>query len=64
MTITTDGKEYIFIDQCSCCRMDTAGNHESNCPLYGHKSVIEMNYRRLWHYLKDKRLKKKIKEIK
>lgn len=31
---TTDGKEYAIIDMCACCRLDSAGNHESNCPLY------------------------------
>ncbi len=34
---TTDGKRYIAADQCACCRMDTAGNHESNCPMYGYR---------------------------
>lgn len=31
---TTDGKEYYNIDMCSHCSLDTAGNHEPNCPLY------------------------------
>jgi len=47
MTTTTDGKRYIFIDQCSCYRMDTDGNHGSNCSLYGYSKAIEMNYRKL-----------------
>ena len=46
MTTTTDGKEYIFVDICYYCRMDTAGNHEFNCPLYSYSRAIEMNYRR------------------
>ena len=62
MTTTTDGKRYIFIDQCSCYRMDTDGNHGSNCSLYGYSKAIEMNYRKLWHYLKDKGLKEENSE--
>ncbi len=33
----TDGKKYTAADQCSFCRIDTAGNHESNCPMYGYR---------------------------
>ena len=29
---TTDGKEYYKPDMYSCCRLDTAGNHEWGCP--------------------------------
>lgn len=30
---TTDGKEYIMPDGYSCCNMNTAGQHEWNCPM-------------------------------
>jgi len=36
---TTDGKEYQFIDMCTCCNLDTAGNHEFNCPLYCEQDI-------------------------
>ncbi|GIW70280.1 MAG: hypothetical protein KatS3mg101_1027 [Patescibacteria group bacterium] len=29
---TTDGREWFKSDMCFCCRVDTAGNHELNCP--------------------------------
>ena len=29
---TTDGQEYTMPDMCGYCNMDTAGNHEMNCP--------------------------------
>lgn len=32
MIMTTDGKECFPIPQCTCCIMDTAGNHASDCP--------------------------------
>ena len=35
--ITTAGKEYIATDQCAYCNIDTAGNHEINCPNYQYR---------------------------
>ena len=34
---TTDGMRYVYGDQCVYCPMDTAGNHEINCPSYGYR---------------------------
>ena len=30
---TLDGKEVWKMDSCSCCQMNTMGEHEWNCPL-------------------------------
>ena len=30
---TSDGKEVWKMDSCSCCQMNTMGEHEWNCPL-------------------------------
>lgn len=29
---TTDGKEHLIPEMCSCCQLNTAGKHEWNCP--------------------------------
>jgi len=34
---TTDGKRYTVADQCACCSIDTAGNHEGNCPMHAYR---------------------------
>jgi len=30
---TTDGNEYWYPDFCPYCNLDTAGNHEFDCPM-------------------------------
>ena len=40
---TTDGKESHIPDQCSCCNLNTAGEHEGNCPLF-----VEKSYHYVW----------------
>ena len=36
---TSDGKTVWKMDSCSCCQMNTAGEHEWNCPLFAEKSL-------------------------
>jgi len=31
----TDGRIYYIPDYCPYCQLDTAGNHEVNCPMNG-----------------------------
>ena len=39
-TILAD-KEYSGPEMCSCCQIDTAGNHEWNCPNNPHNIIDE-----------------------
>jgi len=36
----SDGREIIKADMCSHCQLNTAGQHESNCPLAFVKTEI------------------------
>ena len=53
----TNGEVHYITDMCSCCRIDTAGNHKWNCP---NNSRLEKKY-----IIEDEDWgKKKKKEIK
>lgn len=38
----TSGEDYNFIDECTCCELDTAGVHEPKCPLNPYYIYIEI----------------------
>jgi len=35
MDTDTAGNFTIIYDECACCELDTGGNHQLSCPLYG-----------------------------
>ena len=38
--MTTGGIFYFKPSECTCCRLDTAGNHEWNCPCNPNTLII------------------------
>ena len=54
----TVGNKRFFIEGCTCCRMSTGGQHESNCPYKDIKIDEEIKIREI-----EDRFSLKVREL-